>query len=73
VLEQGGAFLLVEAAQKFSGHDDYEYDVIVKPEQKDTLLLALLADRFDGDSCASSHFMQYLDAKGIPYDFDTWP
>ena len=61
------------AAQDFVGHDDYEYDVIVKPEHKDALLLALLADRFGGDPRASSHFQAYLDAKGIPYDFDTWP
>lgn len=62
-----------EAAQAFAGHDDYEYDVTVKPEQKDALLLALLADRLGGDPCASSQFRQYLDAKAIPYDFDTWP
>ncbi len=62
-----------EAAQQFVGHDDYEYDVTVEPAHKDALLLALLADRFHGDSRASSHFQQYLDAKGIPYDFDTWP
>jgi hypothetical protein len=64
---------LGEAAQQFVGHDDYEYDVTLKPGHKDVLLLALLADRFGGDSCASSHFRHYLKAKGIPYDFDTWP
>ena len=62
-----------EAAQAFVGHDDYEYDVTVQPEHKDALLLVLLADRFRGDPCASSHFKQYLDANGIPYEFDTWP
>ena len=61
------------AAEAFVGHDDYECDVIVKPEHKDALLLALLADRFGGDSCATSHFMKFLDSKGIPYDFETWP
>ena len=25
------------------------------------------------DSRASSHFQQYLDAKGITYDFNSWP
>jgi hypothetical protein len=62
-----------KAAEQFIGHDDYEYDVIVKSEDKDALLLALLADRFRGDSLACTHFKQYLDAKSIQYDFDTWP
>jgi hypothetical protein len=62
-----------ELVQQFVGHDDYEYDVIVRPEHKDQLLLALLADRFGGNSSASSQFMQFLKSKGIPYAFDTWP
>lgn len=62
-----------EAVQQFVGHEDYEYDVIVKPEHKDVLLLALLADRLGGDARATSHFTQFLEAKGIAYEFDTWP
>jgi hypothetical protein len=62
-----------ELPEKFLGHDDYEYEVTVTAERKDHLLLALIADRFGGNACATSHFMKFLNSKEIPYHFDTWP
>jgi hypothetical protein len=43
-----------EAPKKWWGHDDYEYIVTIRKEDKDRLLLALMAEKsFDDPSIAS--------------------
>ena len=71
-LEMSG-YDIGEMPERFYGHDDYEYEVTVKPEHKDRLLLALLQEKYDNNFRASSQFMEFLNSRGIPYDFDTWP
>jgi hypothetical protein len=51
------------------GDSDYEYWVKVAPQWKDTVLMRLIAERFN----TSSEFMEWLKNKGIPYDFDSYP
>jgi hypothetical protein len=53
----------------YIGHDDYEVEVEVKNEYKDTVLLKLIADRFNSES----EFMNWLGEQKIPYSFISWP
>lgn len=54
------------------GNEDYEYRVTVKPEDKDTVLLALIQDRFSNDFGGSNKFMEFLKQKRVPYNFVSW-
>jgi len=60
------------------GDSDYEYWVVVPKDYKDTVLLWLLKERFDGAAAAptrfqnDSEFMEWLKAKGIPYQFSSY-
>jgi hypothetical protein len=49
------------------GDSDYEYWLRVARDDKDTLLLWLIKERFT----TSSQFKQWLDDKGIPNKFDS--
>lgn len=59
--------------EQFCGKDEYEYDLTLNPEAKDQLLLALVVDRFGGNPRAFHNLEEYLKAKAIPYDFNSWP
>ncbi|NHJ12924.1 MAG: hypothetical protein EAX95_04570 [Candidatus Thorarchaeota archaeon] len=61
-----------EAPEKHFGDSDYEYWVVVKEEQKDRVILALIEKTYGGNSKAVSEFMDLMKSKGIPYEFDTW-
>ncbi|MBI4165859.1 MAG: hypothetical protein HY508_09015 [Acidobacteria bacterium] len=59
------------------GDSDYEYWVVVPKDYKDTVLLWLLKERFDATPQTSplkndSEFMEWLKAKGIPYQFNSY-
>jgi hypothetical protein len=58
--------------REFWGFNDYEWEVRVSPARKDEVLLALLEAVYGGNSRAVDAFAEFLDARGIPYDFDTW-
>ena len=47
------------------GDSDYEYSLTVKAEDKDTVLLNLIKERFANDS----EFKSWLEEKGIPHEF----
>ena len=59
--------------QEVYSHDDVDSEITVAPKDKDQLLLALLKDKFGGDSMAASRVREFLDSNGIEYDFDIWP
>lgn len=72
-----GHFLLCgqdvgEAPSSHWGDRDYEYWVLVDAAEKDRLLLALMQKLYAGNTSASSEFMDFLKAAGIPYRFDTY-
>ena len=50
------------------GKDDYEYDIIVRKEHIDDLLLQLIKEKFK----TTSDFMEWLREKKIPYDASSW-
>jgi hypothetical protein len=54
------------------GDSDYEWWVRVSAENRDAVLLNLLAERFGGAEATSSAFMQWLDEKGIAYKLDSY-
>ena len=56
------------ASQRFWGDDDYEYWEVVAAEWKDTMLLALLGERFPD----MKSLRAWLDEKAIPHSFDSW-
>lgn len=58
--------------EEYFGDSDYEYWAVVKEEQKDRVLIALLEELFGGNSKAVTAFIQLMKSKGIPYEFDTW-
>lgn len=63
---------LGELPQEVFGDREYEYTVIVKATEKDRLLLLLLKELFGGDSSAVTRFRKWLEANGIPYEFQTF-
>lgn len=56
----------VEAAW---GHDDYEFSRRVAAELVPKVLLELIRDRFDSER----NFQLWLEQKGIPGEFSSWP
>jgi hypothetical protein len=58
-----------DVVEKAWGHEDYEYFVTIKEELKDTVLLHLLKDAIKD----SSGFMEWLKARGIDYEFHSFP
>lgn len=72
-IKDNGDFLLEgfdsgAAIEKLMGDWDYEYWVTVPAHYKDTVLLWLIKERFEG----SSQLMQWLTEKDIPHTFDSW-
>ena len=57
-----------EVVEEVWGSDDYEYSLTVKAEFKDTVLLNLIKEKFANDS----QFRTWLDAHGIPSDFESF-
>lgn len=57
-----------KAVAEHWGDSDYEYWLRVASDDKDTVLLWLIKERFT----ASSEFRQWLDDKGIPNKFASW-
>ena len=51
-----------ELPEKFFGHDDYENDIFVEGEGKDSILLLLLKERFK----TNGEFKDWADEKGLP-------
>jgi hypothetical protein len=51
------------------GRDEYEYNVTVPSEFKDTVLLLLVAEHFADDKA----FREWLEAKGVPFETSSWP
>ncbi len=54
--------------EKYWGDSDYEYWVHVKAEHVPDVLLNLIKEQFN----SSAKFMEWLKAKGIPYEFSNW-
>ena len=50
------------------GDSDYEYGLKVAADDKDTVLLWLIKERFPTDS----EFRECLNSKGIPSEFHSW-
>ncbi len=61
-----------DAPRQWWGDSDYEYWVVVKADQKDRVLLALLEKLYAGNSCADSEFMALLKARNIPFEFSSY-
>ena len=61
-----------DAPKEFWGDSDYEYWVVVPPDQKDQVLLALLETLYKDDTQVVSKFRSLLSEKGIPSDFQNW-
>lgn len=51
------------------GRDEYEYNVAVAAELKDTVLLLLIKDYMKDDVA----FREWLEAKGVPFETSSWP
>ena len=62
-------YTIGQICQDFTDHDDYEYNIIVKNENKDTLLLKLLEEKIH----SVKEYQEYLDKIGIEYEIETWP
>jgi hypothetical protein len=62
-----------EAPKKWWGHDDYEYIVTIRKQDKDRLLLALIVAQFGDDASAVSRFREFAQEHDIPHDWFTWP
>ena len=51
------------------GHDDYDFSETVSAAWRDTVLLHLMAERFD----KTSDFRKWCQERGIPTEFFSWP
>ena len=63
------SYTIGQIAQDYVSHDDYEYEVIIDKEYKDTVLLLLIQDRFRSES----ELTTWLGLKDIPFEVETWP
>lgn len=57
-----------ELVREWWGDSDYEYWLKVAADDKDTVLLWLIKERFPTDS----EFREWLNSKGIPSEFHSW-
>ena len=57
-----------ELVREWWGDSDYEYWLKVADDDKDTVLLWLIKERFKDDS----EFKEWLNSKGIPNQFQSW-
>ncbi len=60
------------APKEFWGDSDYEYWVVVPPEGKDKLLLALIERLYKDDLGVVSKFRDLLSEKGISSESGSW-
>ncbi|MFW9919324.1 MAG: hypothetical protein ACFFED_06980 [Candidatus Thorarchaeota archaeon] len=60
------------APKEFWGDSDYEYWVIIPPEEKDKLLLALIELVYKDDLYLVSKFRDFLSQKGIKRESGSW-
>ena len=60
------------AVEWFFGDDDYEYWVTVQKGHKEWLQLNLIKDAFADHPKPSSAYMEWLEQKGILYDFSSY-
>lgn len=58
-----------ELPERVWGHDDYEYDIFVDVEWKDSILLLLLKEQFK----TNGDFLKWADEKQLPYTTSSWP
>jgi hypothetical protein len=73
IAEEGGAVVLAgqdvgEAPLQFFGKSDYEYFLSVPAEEKDRLVLELLAEKLAGDDRARTVLAEWLEARGIRFE-----
>lgn len=61
-----------KAAEAFWGDDDYDYGVMIAPEHKDRLLLALLENLYKGNPHTVAELKTLLTKKKIPHAFHSW-
>jgi hypothetical protein len=61
-----------ETPKEFFGDSDYEYWLRVKAEDKDELLLALIEKFYSGNTRVISQLREYLNARGIASEFDSY-
>ncbi len=61
-----------KSPEEFWGDSDYEYWVVVSPDQKDRVLLALVEKLYKGDMKVVSKFRNLLSEKNIPSEFGSW-
>ncbi len=54
------------------GAGEYEYDVRVTAAEKDRLLLALIAEQYQGSQDAVEEFRRFCESRGIPCRFSVW-
>ena len=64
---------LGEAPQKFWGDDEHEYWLTIGAAHKDRLLLALIEKLYSGNNYVISELKAYLESKGIPCEFSSYP
>lgn len=57
-----------ETVKKIWGDFDYEYQITVNNEYKDTVLLHLIKNSFDSES----KFMKWLEEREIPFEFNSY-
>jgi hypothetical protein len=51
------------------GRDEYEYNVAVAAELKDSVLLLLIKQFLPDDKA----FREWLEAQGVPFETSSWP
>lgn len=54
------------------GDEDYEFWTYVRKEHKDQVLMALIEAQYGGHFHAVDEFRDFLRARGIPCEFDSW-
>lgn len=61
-----------KSPQRWFGHDDYEFWVILEAGQKDRLLLALIEKCFGQRPSAVDEFREFVRSEEIPVTWKTW-
>jgi hypothetical protein len=54
------------------GASEYEYFATVPAAEKDSLLLALVLERYKGNPDAVEDFRRWCESNGVPCRFSTW-
>ncbi len=62
-----GLFEFGEMVEKYKG-GDYEYDLVVAKEDKDSVLLHLIKEKFEN----TSGFKKWLEEHNIPFKESSW-